>query len=141
MRRAAAITTWAYAAGFGLPALPVAKHLSDKGYLPSFRDWFTMYGGPWSERFAGHESERLVALLVAFFFVTLVASVFAWMLWRGSKPGAALSLVWLPVEAVFWYGFALPFPWLIGVLRAVLVALAWKSLGAERATTTPAQTG
>jgi hypothetical protein len=47
----------------------------------------------------------------------------------------------LPVEAVFWYGFALPFPWLIGVLRAVLVALAWKSLGAERATTTPAQTG
>jgi hypothetical protein len=49
--------------------------------------------------------------------------------------------MWLPVEAVFWYGFALPFPWLIGVLRAVLVALGWKSLGAERATTTPAQTG
>ncbi|MBD0338229.1 MAG: hypothetical protein ICV67_02975 [Thermoleophilia bacterium] len=139
MRRAAAVTTWVYAAGFGLSALPVAKHLNDKGYLPSFRDWFTLFGGPWSNRFAGHESETLVALLIAFFLVTLVASVFAWMFWRGSELGAALSLAWLPVEAVFWYGFALPLPWLIGVLRAVLVALAWKSFGAERATRTPAE--
>ncbi len=86
-----------------------------------------------------HQTDTLVALLIAFFRVTLVASVFAWMLWRGSKLGAARSLAWLPVEAVFWYGFALPFPWLIGVIRAVPVALAWKSLGGERAATTPAR--
>jgi hypothetical protein len=34
----------------------------------------------------------------------------------------------LPVEAVFWVGFALPIPWLLGVARVVLMALAWRSL-------------
>ena len=37
----------------------------------------------------------------------------------------------LPVEALFWYGFALPFPWLIGLLRAALIASAWPSLGSR----------
>jgi len=28
-----------------------------------------------------------------------------------------------------WLGFALPIPWLFGIARAVLLAVAWKSLG------------
>lgn len=39
-----------------------------------------------------------------------------------------LSLVLLPVEAVFWLGFALPIPWVIGAARAALLAFAWKAL-------------
>ena len=46
--------------------------------------------------------------LVAFLVVTLVA---AWLMWNGSKVGAIVGLALLPLEAVFWIGFALPVPW------------------------------
>ncbi|MGH9250289.1 MAG: hypothetical protein ACRD0W_12310 [Acidimicrobiales bacterium] len=92
-------------------------------------DLFPMYGGPWSSRF---EDGTFVVLLIAFLIVTLVAAWAAWLVWSGSKAGAVLSLVLLPLEAVFWVGFALPFPWLIGIARAALLALAWKSLDSRR---------
>jgi hypothetical protein len=124
--RAAAILTWIYAAAFGIPAIPVAIYLSQRGTLPEFMDLFQMYGGPWSSRFS---DGALVLLLIAFFAVTLVAAWSAWLVWKGSKAGAGLTVALLPIEAVFWLGFALPIPWMIGAARAVLVALAWKSLG------------
>ena len=51
-----------------------------------------------------------------------------WLVWNGSRAGAMLSLALLPVEAVFWLGFALPIPWMFGVARVAFLALAWKSL-------------
>jgi hypothetical protein len=60
--------------------------------------------------------------------VSLIAGWAAWRVWHGSRTGAVLSFVVLPVEAVFWLGFALPIPWLFGIARAVLLAVAWKSL-------------
>jgi hypothetical protein len=71
-----------------------------------------MYSGPWFSRF-GHGA--FVGLLIAFLIVTLVAAC------------AVLGLIVLPVEAAFWLGFALPFPWLTGIARAALLALAWTS--------------
>ena len=124
MRRAAAAMTWVYAAAFGVPTFYVANHLDDNGYLPSFRGSFEMYAGPWFER---HDDRTFIQLLIAFSLVLVVASLFAAMVWRGSNRGAALALAWLPVEAVFWYGFALPFPWLIGIVRAALLVAAWRS--------------
>jgi hypothetical protein len=123
---AAAGLTWIYAAAFGIPAIPVAIHLSQRGTLPEFMDLFQMYGGPWSSRFS---DKTLVVLLIVFLVVTLVAAWSAWLVWKGTKAGAGLNLALLPIEAVFWLGFALPIPWLIGAARAVLVAVAWKSLG------------
>jgi hypothetical protein len=32
----------------------------------------------------------------------------AWLVWKGSRVGGVLAMVLLPVEAVFWIGFALP---------------------------------
>jgi hypothetical protein len=83
-----------------------------------------MYSGPWFSRF-GHGT--FVGLLIAVLNVTLVAAWAAWLLWNGSKVGALLGLIVLPVEAAFWLGFALPFPWLTGIARAALLALAWTS--------------
>ena len=34
--RAAAVTTWVYAAGFGVPTVPVAVYLMTQGRLPTF---------------------------------------------------------------------------------------------------------
>jgi hypothetical protein len=39
-----------------------------------------------------------------------------------------IAVALLPVEAVFWVGFALPIPWLLGVARVVLIVLAWRWL-------------
>ncbi len=124
--RGVAILTWTYAAGFGGAAIPVAAYLSQNGTLPRFLDVFTMYGeGSLSERLS---DTGLTVAMLAFFMVTLAASWAAWLLWTGSKFGAVFALLLLPVEVWFWIGFALPLPWLFGVLRLLLIAMAWTSL-------------
>jgi hypothetical protein len=123
--RAAAFVTWVYAAGFGGTALPVAVYLLTRGELPTFFGLFPMYGGPWSMRF---KPGAFAALLVAFSGLTGLASWSAREVSQGRKTGAIVNLAVLPVEMVFWLGFALPFPWLAGAARAVLLATAWKSL-------------
>ena len=120
-----AVLTWIYAAGFGLTAAPVAVYLMRRGTLPEFFGLFPMYGGPWSSRMG---DRTFAVLLIAFLVVTLVAAWAAWLVWNGSKAGAVLSLVLLPVEAIFWIGFALPIAWVVGVARAAVLVLAWKSL-------------
>jgi hypothetical protein len=82
-----------------------------------------MYGGPWSSR-AGDRT--LAVLLVGFLIVNALASCIAWLLWARTRRGALLTLGFMPVEAAFWFGFALPFAWLVGVIRAVLTLAAWR---------------
>jgi hypothetical protein len=121
----AAVVTWIYAAGFGLSTIPVALYLRKRGTLPTFFGMFEMYGGPWSARVT---DTTFVMLLMAFLVVCAVVAWAGWLLWGGSRVGAIFALALLPVEAVFWIGFALPIPWLVGLARVVLIALAWKSL-------------
>ena len=98
--RIAAVLTWVDSAGFGLPTVPVAMFLVRRGRLPVFAGLFETYGGPWSARF---QQRTFIVLLMAFLVVTLVAAWAAWMLWNGSKAGAVLALVLLPLEPVFWW--------------------------------------
>ena len=123
--RAAAVLTWTSVAAFGSSAIPIVGYLVQHGTLPSFLGVFTMYGGPWSVRV---QTGTLVLLLLAFLVVTLSAAWAAWLVWNGSKLGAIVGLALLPLEAVFWIGFDLPVPWVIGVARVALLALAWPSL-------------
>ena len=123
--RVAAVVTGAYAVGFGLPTVPVSIHLMKEGSLPSFFGLFDMYAGPWSHRF---DDGTFVVLLISYLPITAAAAYAAWQLWRGSRRGGVLSLALLPLEAVYWLGFALPIPWLLGAVRVALVAAAWKHL-------------
>lgn len=116
--RTAAVVTWAYAASFGLPVVPVLGFLRRHRRLPSFFGLFDMYAGPWSSRYS---IERLRVLLLAFLGVTVLSALSGWLLWTRRKAGAVMNLALLPVEAVFWIGFALPLPWLSGVARAALL--------------------
>jgi FtsH-binding integral membrane protein len=120
--RAAAVLTWVYAACFGIPAIPVAVYLRQHGTLPWFGDLFQMYGGPWSLRVG---IDAFAVRLIAFLALMLVAAWTGWLMWRGSTLGAVANLALLPVEAVFWAGFALPVPWVIGLARATLIAMSW----------------
>lgn len=122
--RIAAVLTWIYAAAFGIPAVPVSVYLLQHGDLPTFMDLFPMYGGPWDVV----EDRAFVTLLMGFLAVVLSAAWAAWLAWKGRRAGVVLALALLPVEAVFWFGFALPFPWIFGVARLLLYALALRSL-------------
>lgn len=123
--RAAAIVTWAYAAGFGASALPVAGYLQSNGKLPSFFGLFDMFAGPWFEHLP---RERFLRLLLVFPAVTALASASGLELWKGRRRGGALNLALLPVEAMFWTGFALPIPVAVGMVRVALVIVSWKDL-------------
>lgn len=123
--RSYAVLTWVYVAAFGIPAVPISVYLLQNGRLPWFLDLFPMYGGPWSDRLG---EGPLAVLFVAYLLVTIVVAFTAWLVWLGRRMGAVLSLTLIAVEAVFWIGFALPFPWVIGALRVALIALAWRSL-------------
>ena len=136
--RTAALVTWTYAAMFGVPAVPVAIFLAEHGRLPSLWGMFDMYGGPWSTRFL---DDRVISLLLVYSGLVLAAVLSGWLLWKMRKAGAVLNLVLLPVEAVFWVGFALPIPWLFGIARVALVALAWPELSGSRRQATAAEPG
>ncbi len=114
---------------FGIPAVPAAIYLAENGNLPSLWGLFEIYGGPWS---SSYPDDRMTALLMVFFGVTLTAAASGGLLWAQRRTGAALNLALLPLEAVFWIGFALPVPWLFGIARIVLVFLAWPSLSGWR---------
>ena len=127
--RRAAVVTWVYAGMFGVPAVPVAIFLTENGRLPSLWGLFDLYAGPWSSQSA---DDRVVTLLVVYAGVVLVAVGSGWLLWRMRRAGAVLNLALLPVEAVFWVGFALPIPWVFGIARAALVVAAWPELAGAR---------
>jgi hypothetical protein len=123
--RAYAVLTWAYAAGFGLPAVPVSVYLLRRGSLPWFGNLFPMYGGPWSDRY---RNEPFVGLLLGYLGLMAVVAWAAGRVRHGSRRGAVVSAGLLPVEAVFWLGFALPIPWVLGAARVALLLAAWRRL-------------
>lgn len=84
-----------------------ALFLANKGRLPSLWGLFDMYAGPWSSRFG---DDRVVALLLVYVGLVLTAVYSGWLLWELRKAGALLNLGLLPAEAIFWIGFASPFP-------------------------------
>jgi hypothetical protein len=124
--RAYAVLTWVYAVGFGLPAVPVSVYLLRHGSLPWFGNLFPMYGGPWSGRL---RDEQFVVLLLGYLGLTAFVAGSAGRVRHGSRRGAVVSAGLLPIEAVFWLGFALPVPWIVGAARVALLTAAWRRLG------------
>ena len=134
--RAAAVLTWIYAAAFGLPAIPISAYLVAQGTCP--RLWACSRRT--AVRGRTRRTPNLLALLAAFLGVTILAAWSAWWLWRGRRSGAVVNLALLPIEAIFWLGFAVPIPWLFGIARAVLLAASWASLGDRSSDRSPGQT-
>ena len=123
--QASAVLMWVVAAGFGLPAPFVAAYYLRERALPTFMDLLPMYGGPFSDRVS---PEVFAVLLGLFAALCALEAYAAWLLWNGAHVGALLTLVLLPVEILFWAGFAVPFPPLIAVARLGLLAAGWSAL-------------
>ena len=124
--RLAAILLWVV--GFGWAILPVPWLMwwvVVRGRLPVL----PLIGEPNSGPFYLQLPHSQFVLLLAASFGLGVAQVWAgWLLWNGDRSGALLQFGLLPIEAIFWYGFALPIPPVLAAARVVLVALAWSSL-------------
>ena len=124
--RLAAILLWVV--GFGWAILPVPWLMwwvVVRGRLPVL----PLIGEPNSGPFYLQLPHSQFVLLLAASFGLGVAQVWAgWLLWYGDRSGALLQFGLLPIEAIFWYGFALPIPPVLAAARVVLVALAWSSL-------------
>lgn len=120
----AATLCWITAIGFGLPNLPAIRNLLTGREVPMLFG-FPAYGGGSFERIG---VETSVPLLGAFLLVCVLEGVAGWLLWGGHKSGGILALALLPVGAVFWVGFSLPFPPLFALARTALIVSNWSSL-------------
>jgi len=122
--RAAAILLWFTALGFGIFCLPAIGNLLAGRGIPYVLG-FPAYGeGPF-ERVG---IPTTVPLLAAFLLVCILEGLAGWLLWHGDKSGAVLALALVPVGAFFWWGFALPIPPIVALVRTVLIVLSWQSL-------------
>ena len=120
----AAILLWLNGIGFGVFCIPAIRNLSMGRDMPMVMG-FPAYGrGPF-ERIG---IPTTVPLLAGFLLVCTLEVAAGLLLWGGSKVGAILALALLPAGAIFWWGFALPFPPIFALARTILIVLSWQSL-------------
>jgi hypothetical protein len=115
--KAAAVCSLVLGLGFGLPGAYGAWFYARHGEVWTFLGFPTYGDGPF-ERWGIPTS---VALLLGFVAVCVAEVVVGVLLWRDAMIAPWLALVLLPVELVFWIGFALPFGPLLGLVRTALV--------------------
>ena len=118
--RAAAVCSLLLGIGFGLPGAVGAWYYARHGDVWTFLGFPTYGEGPF-ERWGVPTS---VPLLLGFVAVCAAEVVVGVLLWRDGPVAPWLALALLPVELVFWIGFALPFGPVLGVARTVLVIAA-----------------
>jgi hypothetical protein len=82
-------------------------------------------GGPFYRRWS---RSTFVVRLVLSLALGVAQAWAGWLLWNGRQLGGVLQFALLPIEAAFWYGFALPIPPVLALVRVVLVVLAWPRL-------------
>jgi hypothetical protein len=115
---------WITAIGFGVFCLPAIRNLLIGRDIPYIMG-FPAYGrGP----FERVRISTTVPLLAGFLLVCILEGVAGGLLWGGHKPGATLALALLLPGAIFWWGFALPFPPIFALVRTILIVLSWQSL-------------
>lgn len=122
--RLAAILHGFIALGLGIFCFPAIRNLLIGRDIPTVMGLPAYGRGPF-ERVG---IPTTVPLLTAFLFVCILEAVAGVLLWGGYKSGAVLSLVLLPVGAVFWWGFALPIPPIFALIWTILILMNWQVL-------------
>jgi hypothetical protein len=121
--RAAAILSWIFAVGLGVPCLMAIRNLSTGRNIPLVLG-FPAYGDGGFEHYG---LPTTIPLVAGFLLVCILEAIAGWLLWGGYRAGAILALVLLVPGAVYWWGFDLPYPPIAAVIRTVLILFAWSS--------------
>jgi hypothetical protein len=122
--RAAAALTWILAVGLGVPCVMAIRNLSMGRGIPLVLG-FPAYGGGAFER---HGLSTTIPLLLGFLTVCIFEAVAGSLLWGGHTSGAILAIILLVPGALFWWGFDLPYPPMLAIVRTVLLVLGWSRL-------------
>lgn len=120
MRTAAGVVSLLTGLGFGIPCAFAIAHFARTGEVWTFLGFPTYGDGPF-ERVG---LATTTPLLLGFLLVCLSEIVVGVMLVRDVPAASVLSLALVPVEIVFWIGFALPAGLILGPTRVGLVLLA-----------------
>lgn len=119
MRVGAAICSITAGLGFGIPCLFAIGHFARTGEVWTFLGFPTYGEGPF-ERWGLQTS---LSLLVAFLAVCIAELAVGVMIWTDPPGATVAALAILPIELVFWIGFALPFGPVLGIARTVLIVV------------------
>ncbi|ODU03275.1 MAG: hypothetical protein ABS81_14890 [Pseudonocardia sp. SCN 72-86] len=117
--RAAAAAAWVNGLGFGAYDLFPIRALAAGEPVPVVVSGFPVYGGG---PFEGVGVPTTMPLLVTFLVVCVLEVAAGVLLWMRRRSGAVLFVVSAVPGAVFWWGFALPFGWVLAAVGLVLVA-------------------
>jgi hypothetical protein len=109
--------------GFGPLGVYGARYLAEHGRVWYFMGFPTYGNGPF-ERLGVRTS---VPLIIGFAVVCAAEVVVGGLLLAGWRPALWLSFALLPFELAYWYGFALPFGFVFGVLRVAFAVFALRS--------------
>jgi len=116
--RIAAVLAATAGLGFGLPCIPAIRYFAENHQVWSFLGFPTYGEGPFEA--VGLDTD--LPLLTAFLGVCAAEVSVAVLLWRERPSAQRLAVTLLPVELLFWVGFALPLGPPLGLARvAVLV--------------------
>jgi hypothetical protein len=74
--------------------------------------------------------DTMILLALFFIVINLLYILAGYWLWKSHRKGGILAISLLALSAVFWWGFSLPIPPIVGLLLAGLLAVGWKSLRA-----------
>ena len=119
--KTASICLWFSGLGFGIPAIYGIWYFMKTHNIATFMGFPTYGNGP----FVKIGIDTNVPLLVGFFLVCVLECICGWGLWSGDKGSAILSLAIIPVELLFFIGFALPIGSPLIVIRTILIFLSW----------------
>lgn len=125
MTRAAAVCSLVLGLGFGLPGAFGTWYYARHREVWTFLGFPTYGDGPF-ERWGIPTG---TALLLGFVAVCIAEVVIGVLLWSDATIAAWLALALLPLELVFWIGFALPFGPLLGSARTAMVVAILVSRG------------
>jgi hypothetical protein len=117
MVTSAAVCSIVLGLGFGMPAIAGTVHFARTGEVWMLLGLPTYGGGPF-ERLGLPTS---VPLLIAFALVCLAEVVLGMMVLLHLPHAPTVSYLLLPLELVFWIGFALPFGPPLGIARTILL--------------------
>ena len=115
---------WLSTFGLGIPCLMAIRNLSAGLGIPCVFG-YPAYGGGGFER---HGLVTSIPLLLGFLVICLFDGWAGWLVWNGHKSGAFLAFILLIPEAVYWWGFDLPFPPIAALARTILIIISWASL-------------
>ena len=128
MIKAASIVSWLLGVGFGFPCIYGIWHMY-KGKGIAYVMGFPSYGyGPF-EKIGIYTS---ITLLFSFLLVCILECLAGQMVWNADKGGAMLSLAIVPLEMLFYIGFALPFGPPLAIIRTMLILLRWSSFAVSQ---------